>query len=340
MKILLISNQNDAKTGIGRYSQEVEEAISLSDSIEKKSPSHFFNYPIFIKKSDADIIHILSQDAGFVLKFMPEKQKRKTIVTVHDVIPLQYHLFEQAEHLFLKKFDKWFFKKSIEFLQCAEQIICVSHATKQNLLQYINYPEHKIHVIYEYPSREFIDVHRKRNPYDILHVGSEMPHKNVKTLVNALESVKQKIPQIRLIKVGKSQWPGAREEILKIAHEKNITENIIWKDTVENLAEEYNAASLLVHPSLHEGFGFPIVEAMACGCPVLCSQRDSLPEIGGDAAQYFNPDDVAQLADKIIEILFNTKKQEKMRRLGFFQIKKFNKEIFKEKMQQVYALRE
>ena len=336
MNILLISNQDENKTGVGRYSQEVEEAISLRNVIEKKSPLRFFNYPFFIHKSDADSIHILSQDLGFVLNFMSKTQKRKTIITVHDVIPLQYPLFEQAEHLFFKKFDKWFFKKSIESLKQAEQIICVSYATKKNLLQYINYPENKIQVIYEYPSKEFINLHKNRNPYDIMYVGSEMPHKNLKVLIEALGYVKNKIPHIRLIKIGKSHWPGAREQLLELANKKNLTKNILWKDTVEDLAEDYNCATLLVHPSLHEGFGFPIVEAMACGCPVLCSDKDSLPELGGTAVEYFNPENEKELAEKIIKIVENKRIQEEMRKKGLLQVHNFNQERFKKETVAVY----
>ena len=117
-----------------------------------------------------------------------------------------------------------------------------------------------------------------------------------------------------------------------------ISENIIWKDEVEDLVAEYNSATLFVHPSLHEGFGFPVVEAMACGCPVLSSNRGSLPELGGKAVEFFNPTDEYELAEKIISIIQNKKKQQTMRKKGFKQVKLFNKERFKRETMQVYDL--
>jgi SAM-dependent methyltransferase len=89
---------------------------------------------------------------------------------------------------------------------------------------------------------------------------------------------------------------------------------------------------------LHEGFGFPVVEAMACGCPVICSNRTSLPELGGDAVLYFDPTNPYELAEKIVGILENKKMQEELQKKGLKQVKKFTKERFDKETKQVYEL--
>jgi len=336
--ITYVETKTTIHTGIGNYTEILKKiANNLSLSHEKIVPVYLSHYPFFLKPVASKIIHITHQQLAFPLYWMSKNQRKKTIVTVHDIIPLQYPLYNQANHLRWKSLDLLFFKKSISAISRANYVLCDSLATKKALISLISYPEEKIFVVYPSVSSHFSNVHTKRNPYDILYVGSEMPHKNVEILIDAIAQVKQQIPSVRLIKIGYPQWPGAREKLIERAIKQGISETIIWKDAVEDIKKEYNCATLFVHPSLHEGFGYPIVEAMACGCPVLCSGRDSLSEIAGSAAEYFNPESAKDLAKKIIEILNNRQKQKKMQKKGLQHVKKFNQQYFENEMKKIYT---
>ncbi len=333
-EITLITNESCNPTGIGSYTQLLYTAIKDNYAVSFQSPTYLRNYPISLKNLKG-IVHITSQNLALPLVF---KKYKNCIVTVHDLIPLEYNLFEQGKHITWKQVDKIIFEKTIQALTKAERIICISEATKKTLLSYIKYPQEKIHVVYHYPLEQFSYKEKKRESCRVLYVGSEYPHKNVKVLLEAIYHIKKVINNIELVKVGRAGWPLAREENIELSKKRGINENIIWKDHVEDLSEEYNTATLLVHPSLCEGFGFPVLEAMVCGCPVLSSDKTSLPEVGGTAAEYFNPENPKELAKKIIKILQTKNKQETMRKQGFLQVKKFNKDIFKEQTRRVYEL--
>ncbi len=328
---IIIHNTTEA-SGINTYTNLLINAIPASYEKRLQEPMKFFYYPLALRKTDA-ITHITSQDLASPLIF---KKYKKCIVTVHDIIPLQYPLFENAPHIHLKKLDKYLFKKTIAALKNADKIICVSNATKNELVAIHPELQKKIVVVHEYPAALYTDKKKKRNAYDLLYVGSELPYKNIPVLFKAVALVKKQIPAIHLIKIGTSKWPAARENLQAFAEQLKIAENIDWKDCVEDLCEEYNKAALLVHPSLYEGFGLPVIEAMACGCPVLASNRTALPEVGGDAAEYFDPTNPQDCAEKIIDILTNKKKQEQMRKRGFQNCKRFTKELFAKKIDQVY----
>ncbi len=341
-QVLLIPSQTN-KTGVGRYEEILTHAMESVCNFTVLSPLYFCGYPFMIReeksketKQAKPILHITNQQLAFPLYMMSKEQRKRSIVTVHDVIPMQYPLFKQATHLRWKALDQFFFKKSIYAVSKAEIVICVSHATKKAFLAHVRYPEEKVKVVYEYPAPEFKEKNMKRRQYNILYVGSEMPHKNVDSLLKAVALVKKIIKEICLIKIGRPQWPGARNSLVLQAKELGISNNIIWNEEVDNLVDMYNQATILVLPSLHEGFGFPVVEAMACGCPVLCSSNGSLPELGGDAALYFNPRNEYEMAERIIMILKNKQLQRRMSKKGLKQVNNFTQKLFEEQMSFIY----
>jgi glycosyltransferase involved in cell wall biosynthesis len=331
--ITLIKHKSRGPSGLGSYAQILSTAI---DELKYKKKilqaTYFLNYPITFPRTK-DIIHISSQDLALPLAF---RKYNNIVVTVHDIIPLEYPLFEQAPQMRFKNFDKWVYKKTIQALKNATAIICVTNATKKALLRHITYPEERIHVIHEYPDEKYKNKKEKRNEHDVLYVGSELPHKNIPTLLKAIAIAKKTIKSIRFVKVGKPGWPRMREKNVALAKERGIEENIVWKDYVEDLVEEYNNATLLVHPSLQEGFGLPIIEAMACGCPVLSSNRTALPEVGGNAAVYFDPTNPEEIAEKIVAILQDQEKQKEMQKDGLSWVKRYNRKTFATQIQQVY----
>ncbi|MEK6867441.1 MAG: glycosyltransferase family 1 protein [Nanoarchaeota archaeon] len=341
MTIKLITHKTwkNGASGIGTYVNLLIAAIKetpFGSAIQYQVPVYFLSYPFFLrqnKEKENIITHITSQDLALPLLF---KKYPHVVVTVHDIIPLQYPLFQHATHLRWKMLDRWIFKKTIQSLKKADAIICVSHATKKALLQYTKINPEKMHVIHEYPEETLIYKKMTREENTLLYVGSEMPYKNLSVLFQALAIAKREIKDIKLIKIGAPKWPGARETLQRLAQDLGIAENIIWKDTVDDLCAEYNRATLLVQPSLFEGFGLPVIEAMACGCPVLASNRTSLPEVGGDAAAYFDPTNTQECAEKIVALLKNKKKLEQMKKAGLENCQRFTKERFARELHSVY----
>ena len=153
INVTIVTKNMREKCGLERYTSLLVNTLS-SDSryavtlVEPKKIGPFAVSLAQKKEDKTPILHFRSQELASPLMF---HNYPKTIVTVHDIIPLEYPLYEQAIHLRAKSFDKWFFKKTIEALEKAERIITVSEATKKSLLKYILYPEEKIQVIYEYP---------------------------------------------------------------------------------------------------------------------------------------------------------------------------------------------
>ena len=136
---------NRVHSGIGTYTELLLSSMKEVCDFKIKSPQYFLQYPVCLKKQEG-IMHITSQDLALPLLF---RKYARTVVTVHDIIPLQYPLFENALHIRRKKCDKWIYGKTIEALQYADQIICVSNATKNALIKYMPKLEPKITVVHE-----------------------------------------------------------------------------------------------------------------------------------------------------------------------------------------------
>lgn len=156
----------------------------------------------------------------------------------------------------------------------------------------------------------------------ILFVGTLQPRKNVEKLVEAFSKIKDK--KIKLVVVGKKGWLW--EGIVGAPERYKVTERVKFLDFVgdEDLPSLYKNATCFVLPSLYEGFGLPVLEAMQQGCPVLISNVSSLPEVGGDAAVYFDPENTDDIAKKIDQVLSDEKLRQEMIEKGYNQIKKFS----------------
>ena len=168
------------------------------------------------------------------------------------------------------------------------------------------------------------EMHKKfgiTKPY-LLFVGTLQPRKNVAKLIEAFSQLKNK--EIELVIVGKKGWLW--EEIFAAPEKFGVMERVKFLDFVENedLPSLYKNALCFVLPSLYEGFGLPVLEAMKFGCPTVISDTSSLPEVGGDAALYFDPQSVDDIAQKIEKVISDEKLREEMVKKGYNQIKKFS----------------
>ncbi len=158
----------------------------------------------------------------------------------------------------------------------------------------------------------------------VLYVGSAFPHKNLDRLIKAFELLKDHHPSLKLLLVGKQEYHS--KQLQRWAKKRSSTEDVIFTGFVpdEDLKWLYSHAKAYVFPSLSEGFGLPPLEAMVHGCPVVSSNATSLPEVCGDAAHYFNPEDIHEMAEKINDILVNTGLRQKLIQKGYEQVKKFS----------------
>lgn len=193
----------------------------------------------------------------------------------------------------------------------AARIICVSHATKRDLLEYCPDVEPKVRVVHEAADPFFEAVGAERpalagaRPYFVF-VGTIAPRKNVARIVRALAAVvrgREGLERPELVIVGADGYGAAEVRALPAALGIGGDVRFVGPQPVGDVARLYRHAVALVYPSLMEGFGLPILEAMASGAPVITASRSSMPEVAGDAALLVDPEDVAALAEAMRRVL-------------------------------------
>lgn len=222
----------------------------------------------------------------------------------------------------------------------ANRIITISKSSKNDIIKAYGVSEDKVVVIYPGIKSEIQNSKSETNSkvkmqnskslkekYGIkgnyiLFVGTLQPRKNVERLIEAFSIIKNK--NIKLVIIGKKGW--MYEEILKAPKKYEVGDKVLFLENVtdEELPVFYQNALCFVLPSLYEGFGLPILEAMKYGCPVLTSNVSSLPEAGGDAALYFDPQNTEDIAKKIDQVISDENLRSEMIKKGYQQNKKFS----------------
>ncbi|TSC62006.1 MAG: group 1 glycosyl transferase [Parcubacteria group bacterium Gr01-1014_106] len=170
------------------------------------------------------------------------------------------------------------------------------------------------------------DLHER--PPVVLYVGSEHRRKNVRRLIEAFARVQREVPEALFVKIGGAGVASGRQELLDTirAHGLERHVRILNESNDTTLRFWYHAARVLVFPSLYEGFGFPPLEAMACGTPVVTSNRSSLPEVVGDAAVLVNPEDTNAIASAILRVLRDANLRQSLREKGLARAAQFTQE--------------
>lgn len=269
---------------------------------------------------------------------LPRFSRIKTVFTLHDLI----FLFHPETH---KPLNRWFLTLMMpRFLRAADAIIAVSECTKRDAVRAYGIPEEKITVIYEGVSPRFRPadpetVQAMRAKYGlpehfILYVGTIEPRKNLTALLEAMTNLQSAI--CNLVIVGKKGW--LYEGFFQRLRELGLEERVHFTGYVpdEDLPALYSAADLFVFPSLYEGFGLPVLEAMACGAPVVCSDTSSLPEVAGDAALLVNPTDVRALAAAIERVLTDEALRASLQARGLERARRFTWEEAARRTLEVY----
>lgn len=270
-------------------------------------------------RNQIDLLHSMA----FVLPLMATKP---AIVTIYDLSFLHFpDNFPAAQRFYLTSQTRRSAKK-------AKRIITISQSAKQDVHQFFNIPLHKIDVVYPgvdsmyccLPEDEVAAFKEKRgiNGRFILHLGTLQPRKNIPLLLEAFAQLAD--PTLKLILVGGKGWMF--DAIFERVRSLDLVDRVIFTGYApdDELPLWYNAADLFVLPSQYEGFGMPIVDAMACGTPVIAANNSSLPEAIGQAGMLFAPNSVADLAERMANVLYNAEISDKMRQLGMEHARTFS----------------
>jgi len=249
-----------------------------------------------------------------------------TVVTLHDVNPLLDHRFGWRNRLIYVIY-------LLAMTAVARAVITDSHASKSVIGRTCPLLAKRIFVVHLGISEPFRSAAtatqatppRVQQPY-LLFVGGCDPNKNLLTLVHALGcSPLGDHSQVRLAVVGPCPDTRYASEVRATVAQLRLTDHIHWLGSVsdEDLMRLYQGAAAFVCPSFREGFGFPVLEAMACGAPVIASKACSLPELVGDAAMLVNPRDIRELARATAQVLTDTPLVERLRSRGRERVRQF-----------------
>jgi glycosyltransferase involved in cell wall biosynthesis len=275
-----------------------------------------------LRAFDAPLLHLTSHHLARYGPFL----RTPYVVTVHDL--MRYRDWrERGAHPPLIEGPTLRDGLQLELdaagLRGAAVLIAVSEHTRRELVDLLGVPDERVAVVPEgVDTAAFRHAPRPgvHEPY-ILYVGSEQPRKNLGTLFSAFRRVKALWPAVRLVKVGDPGSPGApfRQVTLDEARATGVLPHLEFAGRVshEELVGWYSSALCLVQPSRHEGFGLPVLEAMACGCPVVTSAGGSLPEVvGGAGVVYGDPDNVDSLASTLSRLMSSTAERCELARAG------------------------
>jgi glycosyltransferase involved in cell wall biosynthesis len=283
------------------------------------------NVPRLLRREQVDVVHFVKVLGVF---FSP----CKSVVTMYDMTTLNYpQFFPRADVAYWRMIQP-------VFLRSVNKIGALSASTRRDLIKHYNLPPEKIAVIHGACDPSFrrldstqIDAIKSRYglPKDyILTVGNISPKKNYATLVQALRVFKDEhmLPH-KLVIVGKEYWSGAQRPLSALIKRLGLENDVVCLGTVtkESLVGLYNAASLFAFPSLDEGFGMVLAEAMACGTPVVASGTSAIPEVVGEAGILLqNPMDARELASAMARVLTEERLRETLVQRGFERVQHFS----------------
>lgn len=299
-----------SKTGIGYYASNLVEKLTSMREVdvvvykderlpELNTVRRIFwenaTLPALVKNDNLDIFHV----PGFAGPRV--KGKTKKITTICDLIGVLY-----PENLNIV--SRFYWQKWLPYcVKNSDAMIAISEHTKKDIMKLLGVPAEKIHVILLAADRKFRPIEDGKIPGFIrgkyglpdeffLTAGTIEPRKNIVGLVEAFSAyISGSGSGISLVIAGKKDW--GYEKVREKVDELGIADKVIFTGYVpdEDLPVIYNLAKFFVYPSFYEGFGLPVLEAMSCGRPVICSNNSSLPEVAGDAAILIDPSDIKDM---------------------------------------------
>jgi glycosyltransferase involved in cell wall biosynthesis len=266
--------------------------------------------------------------------YAPRFSPAPSVISVMDLSFLSFpEMFNKSDMYQLKNWTKYSVKK-------ATKVLTISNSSRNDIIETYQVPEEKVLTIYPgikqtvtleprvYAMNELKAKYGVSDKY-VLFVGTLQPRKNIGRLIEAFSKVKKQASRsasddVQLVVIGKRGW--LYEEILAAPEKFGIEDSVKFLEGIndDELTVFYKHALVYVLPSLYEGFGLPVVEAMKHGCPVITSNISSLPEAGGDAAIYVDPENVDDIAKKITKVISDKDLRRELSEKGKKQAAKFN----------------
>lgn len=351
MKIAIdIQTTLGQKSGFGYYVKNLVENLEKNDSKNEyclvtpkmehdlSTPQRFmwdqFNFPKRAKKVKVDILHQPCFSA-------PIFYRGKVVVTCHDIISV----------LFPKNLQFWsrmFYSKWMPFsYRRADMIIASSECTKKDIIEHLKISPEKIKVIHLATSDSFkpikdqkiiegIKKKYKTGENYFIHVGTLEPRKNLSFLVKAFNMATKQGIKENLVIVGKKGW--YYEDLFRQVEKLKLEKRVVFTGYAEekDIPILYNGATALTFPSIYEGFGFPPLEAMNCGTPVISSNTSSIPEVVGNAGILIPPKNEKIWAEKMLLLSQSKELSKELSQKGLIQSKKFSWEKTAKKTMNVY----
>jgi glycosyltransferase involved in cell wall biosynthesis len=291
-----------------------------------------FQLPKILKKQDLDVIH----DTYSFGPFLRPIKNTKSLIVVHDIAPYLYNYNLHYNNSTLSKaFTKFRYEILLpKILKNVDRIIAMSNNTKKDLIEHFEITPSKIDVVYHGIEHNLFKTHSKnkineiKNKYDIndntIIIGSFNSDRridNINELLEALSILTRTYPEIKLLLMGKSN-----ENVDNLIKSLKLGDYIIKTGYVPDyeLPLLYNLMDLFLFLSDYEGFGFPPLEAMACGTPVIALNRSSMPEITGDAGMLINKKEPSYIAEKVSYLIQDTDLRKSLKVKGIRQSKNYN----------------
>lgn len=327
------------------YTPKVKEAKQIQEFFRVKSitqvlpnSSKFLWRTLGIKKQLSadriDLFHGLSHEIPIGLQAIG----LPSIVTIHDLIFLKFPQY-------FGRIDRFIYALKCRYAcKHASKIVAISEQTKKDIITFFNVPEEKIAVVYQGCDDSFktsasesvkqsVRIKHQLPDRYILNVGTIETRKNLVTLIKALRGIAE---EIKLVVVGK-ETPYKKLVIQEIER-LSLGNKIIFLQNIpfNELPAIYQMATLFVYPSLYEGFGIPIIEALYSQVPVIAAKGSCLEEAGGPGSVYVEPENAVELTNAINNVLRDPEKQDQMKQKGLAYVQRFNNERIATDMMKVY----
>ena len=304
--------------------------------------TRFVRYPLAVKRTPADVYHIVDHGYAHAASLLP---RERTVISCHDLMLLKAE--EGLAGFTPGRAQLARFRWSTSFLKHAARVICPSESTKQDVVRLRGVAPERISVVpygVDARFRPLGDDARARlkgglpgaSRHTMLHVSTGDAYKNVSGTLRVLAALRESGLDITLIRIGKALTEDERGLATRLGVEAHIVECGRVPD--ERLVELYNAADVLLFPSFYEGYGWPPLEAMACGTPVVTSDAPSLVEVVGDAGLQAPAHDTGALAAAVRAVIESTELAAGLRRRGIERAAQFTWQRTIDGFAEAYAL--
>ncbi|BAY87278.1 group 1 glycosyl transferase [Calothrix parasitica NIES-267] len=310
----------------------------------QKFYERFWRFPQLVKHQVADVYHILDHSEAHITYGL-KKLGKPVAVTCHDLINFYYKDNLQGS-VTLPFLSHGMWLHSVKGMKQADAVVTVSSMTAKDATKILDIESARISIapnaveaIYKPLPEEEIDKLRQesrisRKTLCLLNVGSNHPRKNIDTVLKAIDTLKQQGVSVIFWKAG----ADFNEEQKIFIRDRNLENNITYlgQPDKSNLVQIYNAADILIAPSFHEGFGITLLEAMACGTPVITSNVSAMPEVVGDAGILVEPNDYQSMANAVIHLQKDSTFRQILIEKALTRVKQFTWESTSEKIAQIY----